>query len=278
LNRTDQLTGKKIKRFRNKPDLRKDLEAEGVTAKGTKVELQALCKTKDTPIEEEIEDAIEGWEGKRKGMLQILWERGFIDPGKTNKSDCTLKGKKDAHGNIMLETSLKHLRMSLQTDFIEEETLLQCHGRSPGVKIERTPKCHPEIAGEGVKCDWGCSKGVCRHLPISEKRLKSKLRESVWKCIDRDEVLTVARRRLFSNRARECMLAHSIADNSDTIRRLVSKIQKLRTQQKCHGGSRQQRELKEPGKSESPFRIGPITCERKVKKMIQPASQKNKKM
>jgi hypothetical protein len=216
LNRTDRPTGKKIKRFRNKRDLQKDLEAKGVTAKGAKYELQALCKNKDIPIEEEIADVIEGWEGKAKGMLQILWERGFIDPGKTNKSDYTLKGKKDAYGNLMLETSLKHL-MSLQTDFIEEETLLQYHGRLLGVKIERTPKCHPEIAGEGVEYDWGCSKGVYRRLPISEKRSKSKFRESVRKCIDRDEVLTIARRRLFSKRAREYMLAYSILDNSDEI-------------------------------------------------------------
>jgi hypothetical protein len=61
-NRTDWRTGKKIERFRNKPDLQKDLEAKGVTAKGAKDELQALCKNKDTPIEEEI--VIKGWEGK----------------------------------------------------------------------------------------------------------------------------------------------------------------------------------------------------------------------
>ena len=45
-----------------------------------------------------------------------------------NKLDYTLKGKKDAYpGNIILETSLKHL-MSLQTvDFMEEQTLFQYH-------------------------------------------------------------------------------------------------------------------------------------------------------
>jgi hypothetical protein len=85
-------------------------------------------------------------EGKAKGMLQILWERGFTDPGEPSKLDHTLNGKKDVHGNAILETSLKH-SMSLQTDFIEEETLLQRHGRLLVVKIERTPKGHPEIAG-----------------------------------------------------------------------------------------------------------------------------------
>jgi hypothetical protein len=40
------------------------------------------------------------------------------------KEDYTLHGKKDAFGKATSETSLKHL-MSLLTDFVEEETLLQ---------------------------------------------------------------------------------------------------------------------------------------------------------
>jgi hypothetical protein len=46
LNRKDRLTTKIIKRFRNKSDLLKDLQAKGVSAKGTKDELQILCKNK----------------------------------------------------------------------------------------------------------------------------------------------------------------------------------------------------------------------------------------
>jgi hypothetical protein len=213
LNRKDRLTTKTIKRFRNKSDLLKDLQAKGVSAKGTKDELQILCKNKDVPIQEELEEIIEGWENRPKGMLQILWERGFIDPEK-KKDDYTVDGKKDAFGNVIRETSLKHL-MSLLTDFIEEETLLQYHGRLLGVKVERTPKCHPEIAGEGIEYDWGCGKGVYRRLPISQKKTKQKFRESVKTCLDSNNVLTVERRRLFSKRAREYMLAYSILDNTD---------------------------------------------------------------
>jgi hypothetical protein len=53
LSRNDRLTGKKIKRFRNKNDLLKDLRVKGMPAKGTKDELQVLCKNKDLPIVEE---------------------------------------------------------------------------------------------------------------------------------------------------------------------------------------------------------------------------------
>ena len=104
--------------------------------------------------------------------------------------------------------------MSLLTDFIEEETLLQYHGRLLGVKVVRTPKCHPEIAGEGIEYDWGCGKGFYRRLPLSAKKTKNKFRESVKKSLDMDEVLTIKRRRLFSKRAREYMVAYSILDNN----------------------------------------------------------------
>jgi hypothetical protein len=116
---------------------------------------------------------------------------------------------------VNLETSLKHL-MSLLTDFIEEETLLQYHGRLLEVKVVRTPKCHPEIAGEGIEYDWGCGKGFYRRLPLSAKKTKIKFRESVKKSLDMNKVLTIRRRRLFSKRAREYMVAYSILDNNNS--------------------------------------------------------------
>ena len=130
---------------------------------------------------------MEGWEGKPKGMLQILWERGFIDPTK-KKEEYTVDGRKDRFGNVIRESSLKHL-MSLLTDFIAEETLLQYHGRLLGVKVDRTPKCHPEIAGEGIEYDWGCGKGYYRRLPLAAKKTKTKFRESVKKAWTRPRYL-----------------------------------------------------------------------------------------
>ena len=213
-NRKDRPSGKKIKRFRNKGDLLKELQSRGVSAKGRKDELQILCKQNNIPIEEELDEVVEGWEGKPKGMLQILWERGFVDPSK-KKEDYTLQGKKDAFGKVNPETSLKHL-MSLLTDFIEEETLLQYHARLLKVKVVRTPKCHPEIAGEGIEYGWGCGKGFYRRLPLSAKKTKIKFRESVKKSLDMNNVLTIRRRRLFSKRVREYMVAYSILDNNNS--------------------------------------------------------------
>jgi hypothetical protein len=72
--------------------------------KGAKDELQVLCKNKDLPIVEELGEVVKGWEEKPKGMLQILWERGFIDPAK-KKEDYTVYGKKNVFGNVIGETN-----------------------------------------------------------------------------------------------------------------------------------------------------------------------------
>ena len=62
----------------------------------------------------------------------------------------TLPEKKDEYGHIIPGTSLKEM-MNQLLDFSTEETLLQYHGRLLGVIVDRTPKCHPEIAGKGVE-------------------------------------------------------------------------------------------------------------------------------
>ncbi len=46
----------------------------------------------------------EGWVAKPKGMLQILWEQGWID--ETKIQAYTMNGKKDALGSTINETSL----------------------------------------------------------------------------------------------------------------------------------------------------------------------------
>jgi hypothetical protein len=143
-------------------------------------------------------------------MLQILFERGIIDP--TQISKYTVDGRNDVFGNLIAETSLKHLMEQL-SDFQDEETLMQYHGRRLGVKVDRTPKCHPEMAGEGVEYDWAAAKGFYRRLPICEKRSKAKFRESVTRCLDIQDVLTIERQRMFSRRAREYMVAYHAIDN-----------------------------------------------------------------
>jgi hypothetical protein len=50
-------------------DLKKYLQAKGVSGMGNKKELQCLCTLNDVPIGMSMQGIVEGWEGKAKGML-----------------------------------------------------------------------------------------------------------------------------------------------------------------------------------------------------------------
>jgi hypothetical protein len=95
------------------------------------------------------------------------------------------------------------------------------------VKVVRTPKCYPEIAGKGIEYDWGCGKGFYHRLPLSAKKTKNKFCESVKSSLDMDKVLTVERRRLFSKGARDYMEAYNILlDNINNSNKVVGGLVK----------------------------------------------------
>ena len=209
--RHDRTTGKTLKKNKTKEMILDDLKERGINVSGTVLQLKEIARRNNIPLVFEQQEILKGWEGQPKGMLQVLWERGFIDGTKSEKY-YTIEGRKDQFGNIDPATSVK-MMLERQMDFIEEETLLQYHGRQLGVTIDRTPKCHPEMAGEGIEYNWGCAKGYYRRLPITEKRTKNKFRESVKKSISRD-IMTIERQRMFSRRARQYMLAYEAIDSN----------------------------------------------------------------
>jgi hypothetical protein len=59
--------------------------------------------------------------------------------------------------------------MEQLSDFQDEETLLQYHGKMLGVKVNQTPKCHPGMAGEGIEYSWVAAIVFYCCLPLSEK-------------------------------------------------------------------------------------------------------------
>ena len=101
----------------------------------------------------------EGWVGKPKGLLQILWERGFIDPSKVK--DYYMEHDETKRDEEAEPFCLRWL-MSRCPDFLEEETQIEYIMKKLGVEIIMSPKCHPELAGEGVEYDWGMSKKYYR--------------------------------------------------------------------------------------------------------------------
>jgi hypothetical protein len=157
------------------------------------------------PLSYEQQEIVQGWEGKPKGMEQILWERGWINPSQ-NRKVYTVHGTKDSMGAIRKDTSLRYLMSNLK-DFESQETMLQLKAKEMGILMDRTPKCHCELAGEGIEYAWGCAKNHYRRQPLKDKRGKENFRQTVRKCFSR-QIITTERVRLFSQRARAYILAY----------------------------------------------------------------------
>jgi hypothetical protein len=62
-----------------------------------------------------------GWVGTNKGLLQLLWERGFIDTGKMKQYQLKVVGD---NGDLVPEFSLVHT-LEQCNDFANESTQLE---------------------------------------------------------------------------------------------------------------------------------------------------------
>ena len=194
---------------RNRSELELELRGKGISTMGkNKRELVELCQHHNIAIKKAVEKVKEGWEGKPKGLLQVLWERGLIDGN--NLKQYSLTGKKDDLGTVNDSTSLQHV-MGMCHDFINEEGMLQHIAKSLGVKVLLTPKCHAELAGEGVEYVWACAKGAYRNLSLREKKGKDNFKASIRFCLS-EEVITKVRIRRFARRARQYFMAYHAID------------------------------------------------------------------
>ena len=155
----EQLGGTKEKN-KVKAEFIKLLKESGIAnPTGTKKELQDQCRSRGISTVEIIDNVREGWLHKQKGAIQILFERGWLDP--QHLHHYTEKGKKEKYEvpsdptgcNFSIERIL-----AKQADFCNELTLLQYHARKLGALVDRSPKCHPELAGEGIEYLWGLAK------------------------------------------------------------------------------------------------------------------------
>ncbi len=135
---------------------------------------------------------VSGWEGRGKGMLQVLWERGWINVNKLSEYKMMLQ---DDARFIIKDYSLSIL-MGSCTDFANESQL-EYVCQSLGVEALITTKYHAKYAGEGIKYSWGASKAVYIRYPLACKKGKANFDSLVAKCILRD-LLTTDRIRKFS--------------------------------------------------------------------------------
>ena len=204
---------------KTKAQLAEALKDAGVTVDAGRPvnELRGFAAQHGIALEYKKFHMVEGWQGKAKGLLQVLWERGWIDPTKCSKLDrsgkafnisfYTLKGRTE-NADIITEepaatepSSLRHL-MGQCTDFQQEETALQHLGSQLGSKVILTPKFHCEIAGEGIEYNRAHAKAKMRAAPIREKKGRANFIELVNKCLCPATVLTRTRVSKLAARAR----------------------------------------------------------------------------
>ena len=95
--------------------------------KAKKKKLQELALKYDIETSYSCVKVRQGWVGTPKGKLQIMFERGLLDPTKPY-NHYSVKGEMDDEGRLIPGTSIDKLIHSLQ-DFRTEETLLQWHAR-----------------------------------------------------------------------------------------------------------------------------------------------------
>jgi len=171
-------------------------------------ELQEFARTHGIEAKTVRTREKKGWENQPKGLMQVLWERGWIDESQLDKY--TMETATDANGEALEAGSedwnLKHL-MAGCLDFAEELTALQHVGSQLGVNVIITPKFHAELAGEGVEYSWGVAKGTYRRKPLDSKKGKESFKRLVDEVTSRD-ILTIETIRKLSRRARAYVCAY----------------------------------------------------------------------
>lgn len=192
------------------------LQESGITVEPNRPlnELKELAAIHGVSLTREKICVLEGWFGKAKGLLQVLWERGWIDTSKCNEqtdkegnkvrntSYYTLMGRKDpVTGQVIESSSLRGL-MGNCFDFVTEETALQYLGSQLGLQVMLTPKFHCEFAGEGIEYAWAQAKAMMRRTPMREKKGRVNFINVVMRCLCPATVLTKERVRKFAARAR----------------------------------------------------------------------------
>ena len=136
--------------------------------------------------EEAFDKSRDGFLGEAKGLKHYLFERGWYDPDGRQSLNGTrdkygvleewVEVVKDSCGNrreILVSSSLRECAARLP-DFQSETSVLAQLIHELGHEVDFTPKCHPEIAGEGIEYMWGKSAYEFRHHFNDEKHANQK--------------------------------------------------------------------------------------------------------
>ena len=157
---------------------------------------------------------VEGWVNKPKGMKQVAFERGLLDV--KNVTLYSKDGPKDDNNHVIDESFSLKCILSSCTDFVKEKTLLRHMGETAGknlginVTIDRSPKGHPEVAGEGIEYTWANAKFFLRTVPLEKRRSVEQFKQQVRLALSRDKGAMLSQEKIirFSARARDYIAAY----------------------------------------------------------------------
>ena len=207
----------------------------------SKDELERIAKEKNIALTYEYNIKKEGWMGKPKGLLQILWERGFVD--EKNVSLYSLKGKKyqlDEDGNLKKQFERYSLRTLMKrcSDFANEKSAMEhlfiqlSRKAEPTLSMLISPKYHCEVAGEGIEFDWGMLKRRFRSFSLEEKNTKQKFNKCVRDGVE--NYMTIKNVINFAGLSRRYMMAYRKHANSDDKTLTFDGIEKYTKRMKTH--------------------------------------------
>ena len=145
-----------------------------------------------------------------KVLMQVLWQRVFMDTSKDVCTYYTLRVWEDDYGKKIIETSLRVLILNC-LDFIDQGTILQTNTKNTGqcrgrVIFDLTPKCHPDIDSEGIEYSWDYANDYHIQLSLDKNKSKKNSKKSVQQAISRNK-LTTNRGFMFRRHAQECIIA-----------------------------------------------------------------------
>jgi hypothetical protein len=207
-NRTDRPTGAVEIKPKTRSMMLRDIAQAGIVLPKRRMSAEDLRTFADqhglatTYAKQKVK---EGWVGKPKGMLQVLWERGFIPTADYKKY--SKDGPKLPNGKRDKKFSLFHL-MSTCADFENELTALQHLGKKLGTEVICTPKYHAEMAGEGVEYCWALAKNWYKRLPIADRKTREQFQAKVKEAFSVD-VLSKEKVRGAARRQRSYVLAYA---------------------------------------------------------------------
>ena len=193
--------------------------------------------------EEEEEEVIrQGYVGKAKGLLDVAFERGLLDPqrlrgGKDGKKIEYTKGAKFFDGIPDESYSLTPIIASC-ADFQNEPTAMEELTKLLGHEQEKTPKKHPELAGMGIEYMWGKSKMTFRRDGSYSSNAES-LERRVRAALDPNLVLPIKRVRAMQRRSNDykrsyMLLGGGVGDGGGSKVVEYADIEKMKKNCKTH--------------------------------------------